>query len=114
MSDNITESWLCIDCGANTAPGIPDGPTTRRELLMSGESSAHIDEDSEVYIVHDKVWARAGMAGWGGCLCVGCIEKRLGWRLRPKDFDPDNIFNRMPGTPRLLERQGRKLWEPAA
>ena len=38
--DSVTESWLCVDCGINTAPGIPDGPTTRREIEAKGESRA--------------------------------------------------------------------------
>ena len=47
----------------------------------------------------------------GGFLCVGCIEKRLGRRLRPKDFQLEHTFNRnLPGTPRLLNRQGRKTF----
>jgi hypothetical protein len=48
------------------------------------------------------------MKPWGGCLCVGCLEKRIGRELIPDDFDADHVFNyAYPGTPRLLERQGR-------
>jgi len=46
------------------------------------------------------------MEGWGGCLCIGCLEKRIGRRLKPKDFLRDHPFNLMPGTQRLLERRG--------
>jgi hypothetical protein len=35
--DNITESRMCVDCGINTAPGIPDGPTIRVALARDGE-----------------------------------------------------------------------------
>jgi hypothetical protein len=42
---------------------------------------------------------------WGeGCLCIGCLEKRIGRRLKPKDFT-DHPFNQLPGTPRLLNRR---------
>jgi hypothetical protein len=43
----------------------------------------------------------------GGCLCIGCLEKRLGRKLRPKDFQRDHPFNRpnVPGTPRLMKRE---------
>jgi hypothetical protein len=95
------------------APGIPDGPTTRRRLWIEKKSSPEIGYDAEVYAVHDKVWRKAGMEPWGGCLCISCLEKRLGRRLKPKDFVPDDPFNAMPATERLLERQRRRVWEPA-
>jgi hypothetical protein len=58
---------LCCDCGANTAPA-----ENRRGRW-------------EHFIVHDDVWAAAGMAHDGGYLCVGCIEARLGRVLRADD-----------------------------
>jgi hypothetical protein len=27
IDDAIVESWLCVDCGVNTAPGVPNGAT---------------------------------------------------------------------------------------
>jgi hypothetical protein len=62
--------------------------------------------NTELYMVRHSVWERAGMTPWGGCLCVGCLEKRIGRRLKPKDFT-DHVFNDMPGTERLLSRRGR-------
>ena len=43
-----------------------------------------------------------------GCLCIGCLEKRIGRRLKPKDFLRGDPFNDdlLPGTPRLLKRRG--------
>jgi hypothetical protein len=46
------------------------------------------------------------MEPMGGCLCVGCLEKRLGRRLRPKDFTRRPL-NTMTGTDRLIERRNR-------
>jgi hypothetical protein len=40
----------------------------------------------EVYMVHNELWARAGMEPNGGFLCIGCLERRLGRRLTPDDF----------------------------
>ena len=77
------EGWCCVDCGAaitNLAP--------------------------EAYTVRNTVWKAAGMERMGGCLCVGCLEKRLGRRLRPKDFTR-HALNTMPGTDRLIERRNR-------
>src|SRR5215831_16015926 len=41
----------------------------------------------------------------GGCVCIGCLEKRLGRKLTPKDFPRRHPFNSLPGTERLIERQ---------
>jgi hypothetical protein len=113
MADNnITESWLCVDCGINTAPGIPDGPTTRWRLEFFGSCETRYNQFTEVYRVRDKVWKRAGMKPRGGCLCIGCLEKRLGRRLNYRDFDPDDVLNRLPGTERLLDRRYNNKWKP--
>jgi hypothetical protein len=60
------------------------------------------DDRCEVYDVRDAVWKAAGMAAAGGCLCIGCLEKRIERRLTPKDFPRRGAFNSMPGTLRLL------------
>jgi hypothetical protein len=110
LTGRISESHLCVDCGFNTAPGLHN----RREaeeaarkldpLLDDPGVKQTIGFDSEVYIVRDSVWQKTGLEGYGGCLCIGCLEKRIGRRLKPKDF-PDHPFNRLPGTPRLLDRR---------
>jgi len=45
------------------------------------------------------------MGPMGGCLCIGCLERRLGRRLTPKDFSRRHPFNKTPGTGRLIERR---------
>ena len=116
VKDNLTESWLCVDCGMNTAPGIPDGPTTRREVALKGSAENRVGDDSEIYTVWPKLWKKAGMKPWGGCLCIGCLEKRLGRRLKHSDFAPSHLFNQDPmctiGTERLLDRRQNHEWEP--
>jgi hypothetical protein len=104
---SFTESWLCIDCGANTAPGFPDGPTLRRELTLKPEVPVYVDGTSEIYMVRARVWKQAGMKPFDGCLCILCFEARLARKLRPKDFEPGHEFNIMPGTARLLGRRQR-------
>src|ERR1700730_7195455 len=49
----------------------------------------------------------AGMQPMGGCLCIGCLEKRLKRPLKPKDFARSHEFNNpgIPGTPLLLKRR---------
>jgi hypothetical protein len=101
---NVTEDWICVDCGINTAPGAPDGPTMLQEIELTGKSTFTVGTDTEVYTVRDSVWKKAGMEPFGGCLCIGCLEKRLGRKLKPKDFPP-HALNGMPGTERLLKRR---------
>jgi ClpX C4-type zinc finger len=45
---------------------------------------------SEWYMVRNAVWAAAGMTPDGGCLCVGCLERRLGRQLNHSDFKNAN------------------------
>src|SRR5262249_29090139 len=107
IQDNITESWLCVDCGRNTAPGTPDGSVARMQLKRRGKWKFRVTTKDEVYTLRKAVWKKANMEGWGGCLCIGCIEKpkRLGRKLTPKDFDWTHMFNGFPGTRRLLKRR---------
>lgn len=44
---------------------------------------------AEYYMVSNCVWAEAG--GGKGMLCVGCLEKRIGYRLHAKDFTSASI-----------------------
>ena len=110
------ESWSCIDCGINTFPGCP----TRVEMerlyktavairKLSGEAppvtTLSLDDRCEVYMVRNAVWRAAGIEPMDGCICIGCLEKRLGRALRPRDFSRRHPFNCLPGTDRLIERR---------
>lgn len=90
------QDWVrapCEDCGQRTT-GTRKAP-------------------GEWYMVHDELWAQAGMEKLGGCLCVGCLEHRLGRQLVPGDFktvpvnDPaimrhsDRLASRITGQPAL-------------
>jgi hypothetical protein len=111
------ESWRCIDCGVNTAPGLLNRADAERAfaakeaagaLAINPDSvSVQINDRSEAYFVRPSVWKAAGMEVLGGCLCIGCLEQRLGRKLRPKDFPRKHNFNREVGTPRLMERRGQ-------
>ena len=107
---NAPVSWLCIDCGFDTAPGMSTRAEIYKAMVVEGkeELSQTIDANSEVYVVCNAVWAQAGMKPFGGCLCIGCLEARLGRKLKPKDFLRGHGFNDrcVPGTKRLLDRRG--------
>jgi hypothetical protein len=114
LKGRTPESHCCIDCGYNTQPGAP--PRELAEFLMNRDGMVpltHTDED-EVYIVKDKLWKAAGMTPWGGCLCVGCLERRIGRKLKPKDFERGHVFNDpgMPCTDRLRDRRGTFVIDP--
>ena len=65
-------------------------------------------KQSEVYHVREAVWKAAGMAPFDGCLCIGS-RRKSGWVVNcgPTDFDTSDPFNRVPGTPRLMERRAK-------
>jgi hypothetical protein len=108
VQDNIVESWLCVDCGVNTAPSIPDGPAVRIAIRLGGSLKYEHTHECEIYSVKNALWRQAGMRPWSGCLCIGCLEKRLGRQLQPKDFDRHDkeVWADMPCTERLLNRRG--------
>jgi hypothetical protein len=86
----------CKDCGVETTP----------EPLRDGTW--------EWYMVRDHVWTEAGMESYnGGCLCIGCLELRLGRSLcredfRPTDLTTDWIRESRLHTPRLRSRYNAK------
>jgi hypothetical protein len=69
----MAESWQCIDCGRNTAPGIKNRAQTEQafqiQKLMGkdGSVSMELNDESEVYHLRDAVWKAAGMAPFDGC-----------------------------------------------
>ncbi|URM90389.1 hypothetical protein LUW75_10730 [Streptomyces sp. MRC013] len=64
------------------------------------------DSTNERYMVHDHVWAAAGMCPFG-FLCIGCLEVRLGRSLNAADFL--NVpLNHAPGY-RRSERLAARL-----
>jgi hypothetical protein len=74
MTHRPAPTTTCIDCGVDT---LPTGWDAR----------------AEYYMVHDHVWGAAGMTLLRGCLCIGCLEHRIGRQLTAADFDPDVPIN---------------------
>jgi hypothetical protein len=108
----VPESWACIDCGINTAPGCSNRiqlEQALRSLVLSRSGKQGVDQTydkrTEVYMVKPAVWKAAGLDPFSGCLCIGCLEKRLGRTLTPMDFPRNHPFNSLPGTGRLLSRR---------
>ena len=102
------ESWCCIDCGINTAPGLKNREQLEQALALDWSDQGveqTVNEFSEVYTVRAKVWKAAGMEPMAGCLCIGCLERRLGRMLTRKDFMRNHPFASLLGTKRLLARR---------
>jgi hypothetical protein len=110
VKDNIPESWLCVDCSMNTHPGCRSGPEFRIAFALNPDHSETVtfDDKTEVYDVKHAIWKQARMRAWSGCLCIGCLEKRIGRQLTPKDFSwhDRRTWADMPCTERLLNRRG--------
>jgi hypothetical protein len=108
LRGKMPESWNCIDCGINTAPGMLNREQMEQAFALDWEGNGIqqvFNDLTEVYTVKPEVWKAAGMETMGGCLCIGCLEKRIGRTLVQDDF-PKHEFNEMPGTKRLLARRG--------
>jgi hypothetical protein len=108
MRGVIPESWACIDCGINTGPGLLNRVQVERAFAADWNNQGiqqTVDEWSEVYTIKPAVWRAAGMDDFGGCLCIGCLEIRIGRTLVPKDFKRNHPFHWLPGTKRLLARR---------
>lgn len=77
------EPYKCLDCQVDTSQrtGI-----------------------SEYYMVLHRLWSSVVLTS--GMLCIGCLEKRLGRKLKPADFLPCplNETKRTEGSKRLQSR----------
>jgi hypothetical protein len=101
----MPESWACVDCVANTAPGVPNRIEAEQVMATChGTRKVTVTDQCEIYMVRDSVWKKAGMESMGGCLCIGCPERRIGRCLKRKDF-LDHALNWLPGTSRLQSRR---------
>jgi len=79
LKGKTPESWDCIDCGINTAPGHPTRVEYERlyktsvvmqQLTQADPASMTVatftfDEHCEVYTVRNSVWKAAGWSRWG-------------------------------------------------
>jgi hypothetical protein len=111
----IDTHYFCQDCGMDTQPGHPAGAEIEAAVAAGVGFDFVITSNHELYMLRQSVWDRTGLSGWGGVLCVGCCERRIGRSLKPKDFLAGHSFNFIPGTRRLLQRQGRaRQYNPVA
>ena len=62
-------------------------------------------EIKEFYMIHDELWAQINPQ-LEGLLCIGCVEKRLGRKLKPEDFPSyeANSYLILPQSHRLKSR----------
>ena len=62
----------------------------------------------EFYMVRDAVWFAAEIGPSSGMLCIGCLERRLGYKLEAGDFTdcPLNVLPHPWHSKRLRSRLG--------
>lgn len=61
----------------------PFGPDVTSKLRGGGVAFITLippKYPAEMFALHDRVWQQAGAPD--GCLCVGCVEKRIRRRLK--------------------------------
>ena len=58
---NTPESWNCIDCGRDTAPGIAGRAALAEALRTNGECLSVFHTDCEIYQVRNSVWKKVGI-----------------------------------------------------
>ena len=103
------EFWSPVHFGVNTAPGFLDRKQTEIAIAIYGKAEISYTDELEVYMVTEKGWRMTGKSkAWAKNRVIGCLEKRIGRRLKP-DF-PDHAFNSpdLPATRRLLKRRGHR------
>lgn len=83
MGKKSRTKWLCLDCGIDV-----------------GRAGEH-------YMLVDKTWHLTGL-GSIGMLCVLDVEKRIGRKLNPADFNDSYLNNPRTGfiSQRLANRMG--------
>jgi hypothetical protein len=67
---------ICVDCEVELLPDTPAG-----------------SQDWQRYMVHDQIWADAGMDALDGWLCIPCLEIRIARPLIGADLKPDLPIN---------------------
>ena len=64
----VPETWCCVDCGTNTAPGFLNRADLEAAMIVdTGDAGVPqtLTSDSEVYTVREAVWTAAGMEMMG-------------------------------------------------
>jgi hypothetical protein len=77
-----------------------------RCLDCKKETILRDDKADEYFMVHSAIWRQAQPEGRGK-LCIGCLEQRLGRRLRPEDFTDATINRPGPGKSKRLNSRLR-------
>jgi hypothetical protein len=65
----------------------------------------------EYYLLRDEVWVAANPQRLG-MLCIGCVEKRLGRRLTPQDFQGEPLDHHLINGPALSKRLMTRIGGP--
>jgi hypothetical protein len=88
MPHKPAPTLICVDCGSDT-------------LAIN-----------EYYMVRKSIWQATGLKHNDGCLCIGCLEARIGRELKPKDFAVCPLNYPFHPKLRASERQAwQQIWQ---
>jgi hypothetical protein len=77
----------------------------QRQLGLAGlfciDCRTDVAAIGQFYMLHDDIWVSRLKLNWHDNLCVGCLEARLGRKVRLADFDMG-----WPCNHRVVERLG--------
>lgn len=74
-----------------------------RCLVCGDETTFRADKQDEWYMIRDALWLKANPND-DGKMCIGCVELKIGRRLRPKDFRPAPV-NRVEFKGRVVSKR---------
>ena len=60
---SVPDTWLCVDCGWNTAPGFRAAQQVLEAFNAGYGVEQTFSDKDELYCVLDRVWTAAGMGG---------------------------------------------------
>jgi hypothetical protein len=86
-------------------------PPTEELQTYCRDCAANVVETGEYYMVHDHVWP---VEKYGGVLCIGCLEARLGRTLAREDFTDVPLNRPLGSSARMRARLRAATPDPSA
>ena len=78
----------------------------RDDLYLCVDCKIDTEKISERYMVHMELWLTVMPSHDAGMLCIGCLEARLGRKLRQEDFFDAPMHKVELKSKRLMARLG--------
>jgi hypothetical protein len=78
-----------------------------RKILEEHKSLMCVDcgDKTEAYFIKDEIWNSLPKTKRKGSMCLSCLEKRTGRKLKKSDFKNSDIHNKQPWWSNLKESE---------